>query len=54
MYSAFLCGRSAPLALKGFADQVPIIPTRFMRDDKAEFPDPGPDHFAVLRFAPCL
>lgn len=54
MYSAFLCGRYEPLALKGFADPVPIIPTRFWRDDKAECPDPGPDQFAVLRFAPCV
>ena len=37
-----------PLALRGIADRVPVIPARFVRDDTAECPDPGPDRFAVI------
>jgi hypothetical protein len=47
MYSAFQRG-SLPLATMGIADRAPSIVARLRREGGAEFPDPGPDHFAVV------
>jgi hypothetical protein len=51
MYSAFDAVDMMTAGPQGLRGSVPIILARFgSAMTTAEFPDPGPDHFAVLLF----